>query len=172
MVINLSLIEPETVGCRDWLLAVGLDCVKRLWVRRMKRLSQENESAAHAFSKKLGKFLKGCLPQSTASLKTQREKMWRNFHSLRVSESFKKLWHEFLKSAGLEVNPLFYRYVSNELIMRQFTLSQVEEPTISPLTYEELRYVAGYDATRDFGIQASLLGRSFVSWMFVTRTTK
>ena len=77
--------------------------------------------------------------------------MWRNFHTLRVSESFKKLWHEFLKSAGLEVNLLFYQYVSDvilqELITRQFTLSQVEEPTISPLIYEEsnaLRYVAGY----------------------------
>ena len=74
---------------------------------------QENESAAYAFSRKLGECLKGGLPQSTASLKSQREEMWRNFHTLRVSESFKKLWHEFLKSAGLEVNPLFYQYVSD-----------------------------------------------------------
>ena len=74
--------------------------------------------------------------------------MWRNFHTLRVSES---LWHDFFASADVEINPLFYQRVSDltleELITEQYSVAQVHQPAVSPLTYEEanaLRYVSGY----------------------------
>ena len=78
--------------------------------------------------------------------------MWKSFHLLRVSNSFVKLWHDFLDSASLERDPILFQYVSDrviqELIAKHFTVSQTAAASpVPPLTYEEvnaLRYVAGY----------------------------
>ena len=67
---------------------------------------QENEVTVITFLKELVEYLKGCIMHSGASQKTRRERMWRNFHTLRVSESFKRLWHDFFVSADIVINPL------------------------------------------------------------------
>ena len=86
--------------------------------------------------------------------------MWKSFHLLRVSDSFVKLWHDFLDSSSLERDPILFQYVSDrviqELITKHFTVSQVSP--VPPLTYEQvnaLRYVAGYVCQKVKNIEAS-----------------
>ena len=113
----------------------------------------DNKEGLESFSRKFVGCLQNCFPDSSStSLKTQREKMWKSFHLLRVSGSFVTLWHNFLDSASVEKNPLLFQYVSDqvfqELITKHFTISQTAAASpVPPLTYEEgnaLRYVAGY----------------------------
>ena len=112
-----------------------------------------NKEALEVFARKLIACLQTCFPGcSSTSLKTQREKMWKSFHLLHVSDSFVSLWYNFLDSTSLEKNPLFFQYVTDqvfqELITQRFTTSQTAAASpVPPLTYEEinaLRYVAGY----------------------------
>ena len=112
-----------------------------------------NKEALEVFTRKLIECLQTCFPGSlSTSLKTKREKIWKSFHLLRVSDSFVSLWHNFLDSISLEKNPLFFQYVTDqvfqELITQHFTVSQTAAASpVPPLTYEEinaLRYVAGY----------------------------
>ena len=114
---------------------------------------QHNKEVLGVFAKKLIECLQSCLPgNSSTLLKTQREKMWKSFHLLHVSDSFVELWHNFLDSASIQKNPLLFQYVSDQvfqqLITKHFTISQTAAASpVPPLTYEEvnaLRYVAGY----------------------------
>lgn len=54
---------------------------------------QENGSAVNVFSEKLVECLKGCLLHVTGSHKSKRERMWRKFHTLRISEPFTDLFN-------------------------------------------------------------------------------
>ena len=102
---------------------------------------RENEAAVIEFSEKLVESLKGCLFHITGSHKSKRERMWRKFHTLRISGPFKDLWQNFLRLASVDISPMLYQRISDivleELLTRQFSVEQVEEPTISALTYEE-----------------------------------
>ena len=114
-----------------------------------------NQADLKDFSRKLVEALKKCIPDKcTRNPLTQREKMWSSFHMLRVSDPFKKLWHEFLDLCCLEKHPIFFQRISDlifqELITKEFTVTTHDAPTVTsttPITYEEanaLRYVAGY----------------------------
>ena len=89
-------------------------------------------------------------------MRTQREKMWNSFHTLRVSNPFQKLWHDFLDLSHLEEHPLFYQNVTDrifqDIITREFaSTTSGDEPAVATITYEEenaLRYVAGYVCRR------------------------
>ena len=103
--------------------------------------------------KKLTEWLQNCFPKSLfTSLKMQREKMWKSFHLLHVSDSFVTLWHNFLDSTSLKKDPLLFQYISDqvfqELIAKHFTISQTNAASpVPPLMYEEInaiRYIAGY----------------------------
>ena len=109
-----------------------------------------NQVALSTFAKKLVGCLKECVPNNcTRNLRTQREKMWNSFHTLRVSDPFQKLWCD---QCQLEKHPMFYQHVSDlifqDIITREFTNETCDdEPIVAPITYEEgnaLRYVAGY----------------------------
>ncbi len=61
------------------------------------------------FAATLSRFLHSCLPESVASWKVRRKKMWTRFHQLQISVEFKAAWKDFLlKSIGTTVNPTFY----------------------------------------------------------------
>ena len=89
-----------------------------------------NKEALEVFARKLIECLQTCFPGSSST--SLREKMWKSFHLLHVSES---LWRNFLDSTSLEKNPLvcgtnhraFYR-----------------TSPVPPLTYEEINALAGY----------------------------
>ena len=109
-----------------------------------------NQADLKTFSKKLVEALKKCVPDKKS--RTQREKMWSNFHTLRVSHPFQELWHNFLDLCCLVKHPIFFQRVSDlmfqEIIAREFVVTaHKDKPAIAPITYEEgnaLRYVAGY----------------------------
>lgn len=76
--------------------------------------SSDNQAYVSTFARNLVKALMNCIPKKSAkNPRTQRDKMWSNFHSLRVSHSFKKLWHDFLDMCGQENHPLFFQRVSD-----------------------------------------------------------
>ena len=76
-----------------------------------------NEEVVKVFAKKLIDCIHNCLPTDDTSMSTkiQREKMWKSYHSLRTSDTFVKLWHDFLDLAALAVADLgFYKGGSDE----------------------------------------------------------
>ncbi len=81
--------------------------------------------------------------------------MWKAYHRLRSSKTFRCDWNRFLQSSiGHRAHPGFFQFVSHhilqELIKAEFPLppaTQSSEHPDRPLTFEEqnaLRYVAGY----------------------------
>ncbi len=151
-----SICEDEVFKISAVPASTALTTAKKLyeWM-----IYEENKQSVDDFSKTLVERLKGCIEQNRPTgshkvHKAHREKMWRNFHALRVSTYFKMGWNNFLILANLETNPLLYQRLSDlimeKLIKRQFSDSQCSdsiEPNVTPLTYEDknaLRYVAGY----------------------------
>lgn len=89
---------------------------------------------------------------SKRSMKTQEEVMWREYHKLRVSDTFREDWERFLrKTIGQPASPTFFQFVSHrifkELVKGKHEIAQSDQEQASPITKEEenaLRYVAGY----------------------------
>ena len=134
-----SICEDEGFKISAVPASTALTTAKKLyeWM-----IYEGNKQPVDIFSKLLVDRLKGCIEQITGSHKAHRDKMWRNFHAVRVSTSFKMCWKNFLTLAN---SPLLYQRLS-DLIM-EFQCSDSTEPNITPLTYEDknaLRYVAGY----------------------------
>ena len=115
----------------------------------------ENHPCLYGYSRVLVVRLNACFSRKYTSLRLRREKMWRAYHRLRTSETFRQDWSRFLQRAvGHRAHPAFFQFVAHaifeELIKVEYPLP---EPTCSPehpdrpLTFEErnaLRYVAGY----------------------------
>ena len=104
---------------------------------------QENESAVNAFSEELVECLKGCLLHITGSQEGENVEKFSHLTHIRLIKN--PLAEIFLSQ------PMWTLYYINVWVIfwRSLSLSiqQVEQPTVSALTYEEtnaLRYVAGY----------------------------
>lgn len=102
------------------------------------------------FNSLVAKFEK-CF-QSKKSMKIQEEVMWREYHKLRVSDTFREDWEKFLwQTIGQHASPTFFQYVSHrvfkELVKGKHQLAESDEDHASPITNDEenaLRYVSGY----------------------------
>jgi len=57
--------------------------------------------------------LNACFKDTSDSLKTQKESMWRSFYQLQTSADFKAQWHCFLSKATT-INPTvtFYQHIT------------------------------------------------------------
>ena len=106
------------------------------------------------FSRVLCVRLHACFSRRHTSLRLRKKKMWRAYHRLRTSVSFRKDWEMFLhNSVGHQAHLAFFQHVSyrifRELMKTEFPLpppDAVEHP-YRPLTFKEenaLRFVAGY----------------------------
>ena len=82
--------------------------------------NEKNEEALKTFTNKLFECLQKCLSagDKSTSKKIQREKMWSSFHSLRISNAFVKLWHDFLDAVDLEKQQLFFQHVSDKVFQQ------------------------------------------------------
>ena len=95
--------------------------------------------------------LRQCLPP--ANSQAGWEKMWGNFHKLRISASFQTLWKDFVKlSTTCSPHPILYQYITDQMLKE---LIRERFPAVQPpvairqesLTYEEknaIYYAAGY----------------------------
>ena len=126
-------------------------------------LGSENHLREHAvfFRSLVDKISKVIQVKNTIN----KEKIFQDFHKLRISEQFISLWQSYLEAVGLEVDPLFYQQVSQEifesLLTQKFKIEHNEVPDNSiqdRLTDEEenaVNYVGGYvvrsvkDKTKD-----------------------
>ena len=61
-----------------------------------------------------------------------KEKIFQDFHKLHISGQFISLWQSYLEAVGLEVDPLFYQQVSQEifesLLTQKFKIEHNEIP--------------------------------------------
>ena len=89
--------------------------------------------------------------QPRKSFRVQEEMMWRHYHELRVSDTFKKDWDTFLEQTiDHTASPTFYQFISHrlfqEFIKRRHQIAESNEDCIAnPLSGEDetaLRYVA------------------------------
>ncbi len=89
---------------------------------------------------------------SRRSMKTREEVMWREYHKLRVSDTFRQDWMEFMKkSIDQPASPAFFQFVTHrifkELVKAKHQLAESVKDQASPITKDEenaLRYVCGY----------------------------
>ena len=85
-------------------------------------------------------------------MKMEEEFMWRKYHTLRTSDTFKKDWESFLQSTIDEAAlPTFFQFVSHEmfkeLVKAKFELPEGVKCQASQITNEEenaIRYVSEY----------------------------
>jgi hypothetical protein len=157
----------EMVGGEDFTLVESDSAKQALWTA--KKLTQwvlEKSSNMQLFRQFIDRLLiqfEQCfLPRK--SMKAQEERMWRDYHRLRVSDGFKHDWDKFLMlSVHESASPAFYQHVSHrvfrDFVKRKhaFVEASVEA---SPITIDEensLRYVAGYICRR---VQAKLKSSS------------
>ena len=84
---------------------------------------------------------------------TFKERVWREYHTLRSSTDFKHRWIQLLTSHKMDINPLFYQKLSLEVFSRLLK-EKKRLPVVNPdpeevagMTYEEenaVRYIGGY----------------------------
>ena len=118
-------------------------------------VSSDNKATWDGFAKELLASLNNCFVDVTdlKRFKKQRERMWANFHQVRISHSFRDSWIKFLKITDCEAVPVFYQFVTNALMEQIVKLrypvlfsSDIDEDEVT-LDYEErcaVRYTAGY----------------------------
>ena len=81
-----------------------------------------------------------------------RDKLWKNFFSLRTTESFKKKWQDFLDTSlsPQACIPLFYQHITDilfKLLVKshyQISDERIDVATINNHERNALRYAAGY----------------------------
>ncbi len=91
---------------------------------------------------------------SRKSMKMQEELMWRKYHELRVSDTFRDDWDKFLRvTIGQAASPAFFQFVSHRIFKdlvkqkHQITGSSDDHNQPNRLTKHEenaLRYISGY----------------------------
>ena len=94
------------------------------------------------------------MTRARKSVRCREENMWRVYHEVRTSDSFREDWETFLlESINEPAAPAFYQYVSHQIFREivkdhhQLPETAEQSSTQSQLTnFEEkaLRYVAGY----------------------------
>ena len=115
-----------------------------------------NRQRFSTFSKWLVSSLKSSFRVSGRARRLRSEKMWEQYHQLRISKQFKEEWEKFMtESVGQHAKPTLYQYVSHRVFKKllevELEVGQHSRDTdtgkIQPITWEEenaLRYVAGY----------------------------
>lgn len=99
--------------------------------------------------------LNACFSWKYTSLQLRQEKMWRAYHQLRKSETFRRDWGKFLQNAvAYKAHPAFFQFVAQAIFKswsRHSTLYQTSTSSSQhpdrPLTFEEqnpLCYISGY----------------------------
>ncbi len=104
------------------------------------------------FAEQFVSLLKSCIPTGTGTAKREREKMWINFHRTRLSDTFIKLWVDFVSNAiQVEPSSLLFQHITDvvfqAIITRELDIPEKNATTSAEITYEEanaLRYVAGF----------------------------
>ena len=116
----------------------------------------QNTTNFCAFEKDLTAELSMCITSSSAAHSgphVRREHMWHQYHSLRISGTFKRRWTEFIQTSTQQsADPSFYQHVSDvvfdELIKQNFPLQKKSNMSKDiAITNEEanvIRYAAGY----------------------------
>ena len=122
----------------------------------MEEAKPDAEVIFEKFINHLSLSLLACFASSQSSMKTQKEKMWKAYHQLRISSDFKTKWVSFLDNiitAPLSPSPIFFQHVTDlcfkELIRIKYPILNQSGEAVSNfhLTFEEanaLRYAAGY----------------------------
>ena len=86
------------------------------------------------------------------SLKAQEENLWRKYHQLRVSATFRLEWDQFLMESIQEnACPTFYQYVTHRMfrdfVRKKHLVTAPEAQQASAITHDEenvVRYISGY----------------------------
>ena len=108
-----------------------------------------NQTVLSEFSKHLAEQLKLCLPDCP----TERDMLWRKYHTFRTSKEFFILWNQYLKDSIGQGSPIFFQHITHhmykELIKQHFPAPQRTAATESvvSLTIDEqsaVYYAAGY----------------------------
>lgn len=155
--LGLKAVKKVTLGDFEVPSQVARDAVEIA----TQLLAWTNESDANlkmftAFFCDLATRFKRCFGRK-GSMKLREEAMWREYHSMRVKDSFREDWKKFLQeSIGREASPTFFQYVTHELFkelvkarheLPQGEEEQAEEEQADNISLEDenaLRYVSGY----------------------------
>ena len=71
---------------------------------------------AALFASKLVQMLRGCLPGDFKNHHWRMEKMWSNYHKLRVSDEYMSAWEGFLRvSVKVDWCPTFYQHAGHTM---------------------------------------------------------
>ena len=118
--------------------------------RGVSTFSRNNEEFVHSFSERLLMYMDKCFTKK-GSMHLKREKMWKEYHEMRISLEFKRQWETFLVKAGEAALPAFYQFVSHEFFKQvvkcKFQFEQKESCRSTRMSMENqnaLRYVAGH----------------------------
>ena len=79
-------------------------------------LGHKNQLIAAPFASKLIQMLRGCLPGDFKSHHRRMEKMWSNYHKLRVSDEYMSTWESFLcVTVKADRCPTFYQHAGHTM---------------------------------------------------------
>lgn len=114
-------------------------------------VNESNKKLCNDFFNGLVVKFKKCFKQRK-SMKVREEIMWKEYHKVRSSDSFKQGWVLFMKnSIDRPALPTFFQYVSHrifrELVKGKHQIVESEEDQASSITkldQNALRYVAGF----------------------------
>lgn len=110
-----------------------------------------NKTAMTRFSTKLVRYLEQCF-----SSQLNRESLWRQFNSFRISKNHFILWDNFLRNSIKKGGPIFFQFITSHifkhLIKHKYpTMTTLHETStaehVADLTEEEMcviRYAAGF----------------------------
>ena len=104
------------------------------------------------FTRQLTSSLKQVICSSATKVFTvNKEKLWKGFYQLRISQDFVKQWTDFIADADELVKPVLFQHLSDlifrMLIEQHFKIVHLDQEEFSELAENEngaLRYVAGY----------------------------
>ena len=114
-------------------------------------LNNEMDDKLIEFTKQLTASLKQICSSATKSFALNKQKLWKEFHLLRISQEFVKRWTDFVVVVDEPVKPVLFQHLSDlifrMLIKQHFEVIRLDQEQCGKLTENEnaaLRYVAGY----------------------------
>jgi len=115
-------------------------------------LNNEMDDRFIDFTKQLTSSLKQMICSSATKVFTvNKEKLWKGFYQLRISQEFVKQWTDFVTVVDEPVKPVLFQHLSDlifrMLIEQHFKIVHLDQEQCGELTENEnaaLRYVAGY----------------------------
>lgn len=113
-----------------------------------------NKCEAKAMAGQLVACLNSCFPKKWKSPRGARDKVWKNYFELRISDKYGNFWKKALSdSIKTEASPIFYQYIADRIIEKLIAThfpvgsrAHESEHLTEPLGFEEmsaLRYAAG-----------------------------